>query len=200
MAGSKNGNKRSTKAAAVTAPVEAAVEAVAPVVLTVEAAVAPVAPVEAAVEAVTGKKPLNAYQQFVNEKVNELKGLAANDGKKYMELRALANAEWRILHPATAVDENKPKRVYKKKEKDSEGDEASTSSESKTKKVKATKSSKDKEPKEPKEKRAPTAYNLFIKSAFAELNEEFKDKEHKPTQTEMMKLAAERWRQVKATL
>lgn len=142
-------------------------------------------------------KKLNAYQQFVNETVNKLKVVPDHAGKKYMELRALANIEWRVLHPVT--DDGKLKRQYKKKEKtvDSDSDvpvddEVGTTTKKKTKKDKKEKN------KEPREKREPTAYNIFVKTVFAEINEEFKDKESKPSQREKMKLAADRWREVKA--
>lgn len=139
-------------------------------------------------------KKLNAYQQFVNETVNKLKVMPDHAGKKYMELRALANIEWRVLHPPSSTDEGKPKRVYKKKEKvktvDSDS-EATGDDDATTKK-------KVKKDKEPREKREPTAYNIFVKSVFADINEEFKDKPEKPSQREKMKIAAERWREVKA--
>ena len=39
--------------------------------------------------------PLNAYQAFVNSKVAELKVLDEHKDKKYMEIRKIANEEWR---------------------------------------------------------------------------------------------------------
>jgi hypothetical protein len=118
------------------------------------------------------KKPLNEYQVFINTTVTELKESGDHDGLKYMELRAIANTKWRELHP---VDPEKaPRKPRVKKEKE------------------------PKPIKEAKAKRAPTAYNMFISAALIELKAEHANDEPKPSQKDMMKLAAEKWRAYKA--
>ena len=119
------------------------------------------------------KRPLNAYQLFINAKVAEIKVLEENAGLKYMELRAIANNAWRVDHP---VDPSKPPRKPREK--------------------------KEKEPKEPKAekvKRAPTAYNLFISAVLRDLKKEYEGAATKPIQTELMKLAAQKWNDFKVT-
>ena len=152
------------------------------------------------------KKPLNAYQLFINEKVAELKPLEEYEGKKYMELRALANAEWRKIHP---VDESKAARAPRKPKAEKEPvgiSEADSDSADEAQQPAAAKKRKSKkEPKlnadgTPKAKRAPTPYNLFISAALLELKAEYADKpaDQKPAQKELMKLAAAKWREFKA--
>jgi hypothetical protein len=125
----------------------------------------------------TGGKPLNEYQKFINEHVTKLKAEPGNADKKYMELRALANTEWRKDHPA---DETKAPRKprTKKPNKDvasvAEGNDVAAPKE-----------------KKPKEKRKPSAYNMFISGALLELKAEFASKpaSEKPDQKVMMKMA-----------
>jgi hypothetical protein len=59
---------------------------------------------------------------------------------------------------------------------------------------------KEKPKKEPKVKREPSAYNLFIKGALAEIKAELASKPDaaKPDQKEIMKLAALKWNEHKA--
>jgi hypothetical protein len=118
------------------------------------------------------KKPLNEYQVFINTTIAELKASGDNDSLKYMELRAIANTKWRELHP---VDPEKaPRKPRVKKEKE------------------------PKPVKEAKAKRPPTAYNMFISAALIELKAEHANADPKPSQKDMMKLAAEKWRAYKA--
>jgi len=128
------------------------------------------------------KKPLNEYQLFVNDTVAELKTDEENDGKKYMELRALANIAWRVLHP---IDPTKAPR--KPRAKAAKGEPAAAKGEKQPKG----------EPKAIKVKRAPTAYNMFISCALKELKDEYAGMVDKPNQRDMMSLAAGKWRAYK---
>jgi len=158
-----------------------------------------VAAADANAVAIKVKKPLNAYQLFINEKVAEIKPLTENTGKKYMELRALANAMWRTLHP---VDESKPPRAPRKPKvakepvgiTDSDGEEAPAP----VKKRRSKKEPKLNADGTPKAKRAPTPYNMFVSAALKELKAEYADNPDKPPQKELMKLAAAKWREFKA--
>jgi len=180
--------KKPAAAASVAAASPAAAEVaskpakVAPTKKAVAFAVESVAPVVVATPVAGGgaKKAPNAYQVFVNTKVAELKVVAAHAGKKYMELRALANVEWRILHP---VDESKPRPVRKPRTKKAKSDAVAI-------------------PKKDKVKRAPSAYNKFISGALAELKAELaaKPTATKPDQKDMMKLAAGKWQAHKASI
>ena len=87
------------------------------------------------------KKPLNEYQQFVNNMIAELK-LSSDEeiaGKKYMELRAIANAEWTKTHPK---DPNAKPRIAKSaKVKDTDTDDKENVTATKVKKsIKSKKS------------------------------------------------------------
>jgi len=184
------GSAADTEVVSQTTPVTATqVAEPAPVVAAPVAETAPVA----AEPVVGGKKPLNEYQSFINAKVAELKVIESNKDKKYMELRAVANTEWKVLHPkeeTVASSGDKPKRQYKPREKKEKAPKAS-----------ATEGAKEKPKKEPKVKREPSAYNLFIKGALAEIKAELASKPDaaKPDQKEIMKLAALKWNEHKAT-
>jgi hypothetical protein len=91
-----------------------------------------------------------------------------------MELRALANVEWNTLHPKEPKAKKEPKEP---------------------KEPKAKKARKTKEVDPNKPKKEPSLYILFIRGALAELKEEYANTpaEDKPKQTELMKMAAERW-------
>jgi len=152
---------------------------------------------EPVAEVANGKKPLNEYQQFINATVAKLKAdpevmKEFEDIKNpYMKLRSLANKEWLILHPKEVND--KPKRQYKPRAK------KVVDEDEEKEKPKKRKSKKDADGEE-KPKRAPTAYNLFVQGIMVELKAKYADmsKEEKPTQRELMKEAAERWREFKA--
>jgi len=113
---------------------------------------------------VVEKKAPNVYQQFVSDKVAEFKQDEEHAGKKYMELRALANAAWRVNNPGESKAPRKPSE----------------------KKPKAVVEAKAAAPE--KKKRAPTAYNIFVSEALAQLKAEWADKpaEDKPVQKDKM--------------
>jgi hypothetical protein len=79
--------------------------------------------------------------------------------------------------------------------KDTTEDEPKKAKKPRAKKEKAPK--EEKVPKEPKEKkRAPSAYNIFVKEIMPELKKENSDNDK--TQRDLMKMAAERWNEHKA--
>jgi hypothetical protein len=119
------------------------------------------------------KRPLNAYQLFINAKVVELKELEEHASLKYMELRSLANTMWRVDNP---VDPSKPPRKPREK------------------KVKEPKALKVEKP-----KRAPSAYNLFISAAIHDLKAKHANDAEKLDHKELMKLAAKQWNEFKAS-
>lgn len=141
-------------------------------------------------------KPLNEYQKFINECVARLKTEADHQGKKYMELRAVANAEWRKDHPVdeTKVKATKPRAPRKKKDKKEKKEKAAAAADG----AEEATSADAKKEKKVKVKRAPSAYNMFISGVLTELKKEYEGKSTKPDQKELMKLAAERWRAHKA--
>jgi len=139
------------------------------------------------------EKKLNAYQLFINAKVAELKLMDEHKDKKYMEIRKVANEEWRVMNPA---DPNKPARKPRVK-KDATDDE---------KKPRAVKGAKAAEKAERLAKRAekeakkaarpvrpPSAYIQFISKTLPEI------KLANPTvpQKELMSMAAAQWREHK---
>jgi len=139
------------------------------------------------------EKKQNAYQLFINSKVAELKLMDEHKDKKYMEIRKVANEEWRKINP---VDPSKPQRKPRVK-KDATDDE---------KKPRAVKGAKAAEKAERLAKRAekeakkaarpvrpPSAYIQFISKTLPEI------KLANPTvpQKELMSMAAAKWREHK---
>jgi phage protein D len=139
------------------------------------------------------EKKQNAYQLFINSKVVELKLMDEHKDKKYMEIRKVANEEWRKINP---VDPSKPQRKPRVK-KDATDDE---------KKPRAVKGAKAAEKAERLAKRAekeakkaarpvrpPSAYIQFISKTLPEI------KLANPTvpQKELMSMAAAKWREHK---
>ena len=156
------------------------------------------------------QKKLNAYQLFVNEKVAELKALDEHKDKKYMEIRKLANEEWRKDHP---VDPNKPPRKPRVKKvagavavasANASTDESGGAAPAKKvrgakaaeKAAKAEKKAEKAAKKAAKPVRAPSAYIQFISKILPEIKAE------NPTlkQKEIMSLAAKKWQIHKASV
>ena len=89
--------------------------------------------------------------------------------------------------------DKKEKKTKVKKEKKEDSDTEKSDQEGGEKK---TKTKKEKKPKEEKEKkRAPSAYNLFVKEIMPQLKKEFEGSDK--TQRDLMKVAAERWNEKK---
>jgi hypothetical protein len=97
---------------------------------------------------------------------------------------------------------NEIKEAKNKIESDDEKPKPKAKKEPKAKKVESDDDEpKAKAPKEPKEKkRAPSAYNLFVKEVMPSLKKENEalDEGKKKTQRDLMKLAAELWNKKKA--
>ena len=143
-------------------------------------------------------KTLNAYQQFVNATVAELKLLDEHKDKKYMQIRQIANEMWRAEHP---VDPSKPVRKPRAKKEPADAD-AAADGEGKVKKARApTKAATEKAEKAAakaakaakkadRPARAPSAYIVFISKTLPELKAE------NPTvpQKELMGMAAAKWK------
>ena len=133
---------------------------------------------------------------FVKDKIAELKLDDDHKDKKYMELRQLANVEWRKDHPA---DPNKAPR--KPRVKQETGDDAepakpraakgAKAAEKATKAaVKAEKAAK----KAARPARPPSAYIQFISKVLPEI----KLANPEVPQKELMGMAAAKWREQKA--
>ena len=143
------------------------------------------------------EKKLNAYQLFVNEKVAELKQLDEHKDKKYMDIRKLANEEWRKINP---VDPSKPVRKprVKKEEVGGEGQKAPRApkgSKAAEKAERAAKKAEKDAKKASRPARPPSAYIQFISKTLPEI------KLANPTvpQKELMSLAAAKWREQKTS-
>jgi len=141
----------------------------------------------------TEKKPTE-YQVFVKDKIAELKLVDDHKDKKYMELRQLANVEWRKDHPA---DPNKAPR--KPRVKQEAGDEPAKPRAVKGAKAaeKATKAAAKAEKaakKAARPARPPSAYILFISKVLPEI----KAANPEVPQKELMGMAAAKWREEKA--
>ena len=138
--------------------------------------------------------PLNAYQAFVNSKVAELKVLDEHKDKKYMEIRKIANEEWRKDHPA---DPNKPARKPRVKKDPAEGGEAkpraAKGAKAAEKADKAAKKAEKAAKKAARPARPPSAYIQFVSKVLPEI------KAANPTvpQKDLMSMAAAKWREEK---
>lgn len=143
----------------------------------------------------TEKKPTE-YQMFVKDKIAELKLVDDHKDKKYMELRQLANVEWRKDHPA---DPNKaPRKPRVKKEAGIGGAGAEPRAAKGVKAAeKATKAAAKAEKaakKAARPARPPSAYIQFISKVLPEIKAENPN----VPQKELMGMAAAKWREEKA--
>ena len=151
-------------------------------------------------------KKLNDYQLFINDKVALLKVMDEHKDKKYMEIRKIANDEWRIEHP---VDPNKPiakPRVKKEGATAKPRITAKVAAKAVLKDMKdaaiakkaAAKAAKDAKAsaKADKPKRPQSDYIIFISKILPEI------KIANPTlaQKELMSMAAAKWQEHKLTL
>ena len=138
------------------------------------------------------EKKQNAYQIFVNAKVAEFKGMDEHKDKKYMEIRQLANVEWRKENPA---DPSKPVRKPRaKKEPETAGAAGATKpargAKAAEKAEKAAAKAEKAAKKAARPARPPSAYIQFISKVLPEI------KAANPTvpQKELMGMAAAKWR------
>ena len=144
------------------------------------------------------KLPVSAYQLFISEQVALLQKDPANSDKKYMELRGLANAMWKnqteeavqLLKEAFTAKYPNPRPRAKKVKKEAASDSDSDETGKKKKRVKRVKD----------ENKPKSAYILFVQATLKSLKEQFADAADKPNQKELMKLAAQKWNEHKATL
>ena len=141
------------------------------------------------------EKKLNEYQLFINDKVAHLKTLDEHKDKKYMEIRKIANEEWRKDHP---VDPNKPARKPRVKKETVDGGEgakprAAKGTKSAEKADKAAKKAEKAAKKAARPARPPSAYIQFISKVLPEI------KAANPTvaQKDLMSMAAAKWREEK---
>lgn len=117
------------------------------------------------------KRPPNAYQVYRKAKLAELRDEYDDEETRpsYQDLMKMVNEAWH---------EENPKKEKIPKEK------------------KERKSKKDTDDGE-KKKRAPSAYNLFIKEIMPSIKTEHENDEPKLTQKDYMKLAAQKWNEHK---
>ncbi len=139
------------------------------------------------------EKKLNAYQLFVNAKVAELKTVDEHKDKKYMEIRKIANEEWRKDHP---VDPSKP--VRKPRVKKEAGDEpakprAPKGGKAAEKAEKAAKTADKAAKKAARPARPPSAYIQFVSKMLPEI----KVANPSVPQKELMSMVAAKWREEK---
>lgn len=137
--------------------------------------------------------PPNAYQSFINQKVAELKLLDEHKGKKYMEIRQVANEEWRKDHPA---DPNKPPRKPRVKKEGGEGEtkpRAAKGAKAAEKAEKAAKKAEKAAKKAARPARPPSAYIQFVSKVLPEI----KAANPEVPQKELMSMAAAKWREEK---
>ena len=138
------------------------------------------------------EKKQNAYQLFINAKVAELKLIDEHKDKKYMEIRKVANEEWRLLNP---VDPSKPVRKprVKKDEADEKKPRAVKGAKAAEKADRLAKRAEKEAKKAARPVRPPSAYIQFISKTLPEI------KLANPTvpQKELMSMAAAKWREHK---
>lgn len=134
------------------------------------------------------EKKVNAYQMFVNAKVAELKVMEEHKAKKYMEIRQIANEEWRKEHP---VDPSKPVRKPRvKKEKEAGATEPKTGTKAAEKAAKKAEKAEKAAKKAARPARPPSAYIQFVSKTLPEI------KAANPTvpQKDLMRMAAAQWK------
>jgi hypothetical protein len=123
------------------------------------------------------KRAPTKYQLFFKQKLTELREEYDDPETRpsYNDMRTMINEEWHKDNP--------------KPEKTSSG----------VKKVRKPKKSSSDDTNE-KPKRAPTAYNIFIKEIMPQIKSEHENDTVKLNQKDIMKLAAEKWNQHKQSI
>jgi hypothetical protein len=119
------------------------------------------------------KRPPTEYQKFVTAKLAELREEYDDEETRpgYRDLMKMVVEAWRTENPQK---EKKPAAKKKAKSDDEDGTE--------------------------KKKRAPSAYNIFIKHIMPQIKAEHENDDPKLNQKDIMKLAAEKWNEHKTTL
>ena len=124
------------------------------------------------------KRAPTEYQLFRKQKLAELREEYDDDDETrptYQDLMKMVNEAWREENP--------------KKEKTPK---AKTPKEKKERKTKVADG-------EEKKKRAPSAYNIFIKEIMPKIKSEHENDDPKLNQKDLMKIAAQKWNEHKAT-
>jgi len=121
------------------------------------------------------KRAPNAYMLFRKSKLEELRNEYDDEETRpsYQDLMKMVNEAWREDHP--------------------KAEKTTTPREKKERKPKAEKADG-----EEKKKRAPSAYNIFIKEIMPKIKSEHENDEPKLNQKDLMKLAATAWNEHKA--
>ena len=117
------------------------------------------------------KRPPNAYQIFRKQKLEELREEYDDEETRpsYQDLMKMVIEAW---HEENPKKEKIPKEKKERKQKSTDDNE-------------------------PKKKRAPSAYNIFIKEIMPSIKSEHEHDEPKLSQKDYMKLAAEKWNEHK---
>ena len=117
------------------------------------------------------KRPPNAYQIFRKQKLEELREEYDDEETRpsYQDLMKMVIEAW---HEENPKKEKIPKEKKERKQKSTDDNE-------------------------PKKKRAPSAYNIFIKEIMPSIKSEHENDEPKLSQKDYMKLAAEKWNEHK---
>jgi hypothetical protein len=128
-------------------------------------------------EKVKEKRAPNAYMVFRKAKLEELRNEYDDEETRpsYQDLMKMVNEAWREDHP--------------------KAEKTTTPREKKERKPKAEKADG-----EEKKKRAPSAYNIFIKEIMPKIKSEHENDEPKLNQKDLMKLAAIAWNEHKAKI
>jgi hypothetical protein len=125
---------------------------------------------EAKPAAAKEKRAPNAYMLFRKAKLEELRNEYDDEETRpsYMDLMKMVNEAWREDHPK--VEKTTTPRVKKERKPKAEKVEG-----------------------EEKKKRAPSAYNIFIKEIMPKIKSEHENDDPKLNQKDIMKLAAAAW-------
>jgi hypothetical protein len=121
------------------------------------------------------KRPPNAYQIFRKQKLEELREEYDDEETRpaYQDLMKMVNEAW------AEEKEKMPKKEKIPKEK---------------------KERKPKNDDDNKKKRAPSAYNIFIKEIMPKIKSEHENDDPKLNQKDLMKIAAEKWNKHKESI
>jgi hypothetical protein len=121
------------------------------------------------------KRAPNAYMLFRKAKLEELRNEYDDEETRpsYQDLMKMINEAWREDHPK--VEKTTTPRVKKERKPKAEKVEG-----------------------EEKKKRAPSAYNIFIKEIMPKIKSEHENDDPKLNQKDIMKLAATAWNEHKA--
>ena len=122
------------------------------------------------------KRAPTKYQLFFKQKLAELREEYDDPETRpsYADMRTMINEEWHTDNPKPEKTTSVPREKKERKPKNTDSKE--------------------------KTKRAPTAYNIFIARIMTQLKNEHENDVPKLNQKDIMKLAAVKWNEHKATL